>query len=98
MSVHAAGERCLKSSFSSMLAFQVINKKLTLIQKSPPKWRAGWALVRVRMAGICNTDVEILRGYHNFRGTPGHEFVGEVRDIRGARSREKQNWLGRALA
>jgi threonine dehydrogenase-like Zn-dependent dehydrogenase len=52
----------------------------------------------VRLAGICNTDVEILRGYHNFRGTPGHEFVGEVVDVRGARSREKKNWLGRRVA
>ncbi len=36
------------------------------------------ALVRVRLAGICNTDLEIARGYMGFRGVPGHEFVGEV--------------------
>ncbi|MDD9971443.1 MAG: alcohol dehydrogenase catalytic domain-containing protein [Myxococcales bacterium] len=36
------------------------------------------ALVRVRLAGICNTDLEILRGYMAFSGTLGHEFVGEV--------------------
>ncbi len=36
------------------------------------------ALVRVKMAGICNTDLEILKGYSNFRGIPGHEFVGVV--------------------
>jgi alcohol dehydrogenase len=29
-------------------------------------------------AGICNTDIELLRGYYGFRGRPGHEFVGEV--------------------
>ena len=81
-----------------MLAFQVINKKLTLIQKSPPKLRAGWALVRVRMAGICNTDVEILRGYHNFRGTPGHEFVGEVRDIGASSAALKKRWIGKRVA
>ena len=39
---------------------------------------AGEALVRVLKAGICNTDVEILRGYHAFRGVIGHEFVGVV--------------------
>ena len=39
-------------------------------------------MVRVRLAGICNTDFEILRGYHNFKGTPGHEFVGEVVDAK----------------
>jgi len=38
----------------------------------------GDALVRVRLAGICRTDLEICRGYLGFRGTPGHEWVGEV--------------------
>jgi threonine dehydrogenase-like Zn-dependent dehydrogenase len=38
----------------------------------------GEALVRVRLAGICRTDLEITRGYLGFRGTPGHEWVGEV--------------------
>jgi threonine dehydrogenase-like Zn-dependent dehydrogenase len=36
------------------------------------------ALIRVRLAGICNTDLEIMRGYKGFRGVLGHEFVGEV--------------------
>lgn len=36
------------------------------------------AVVRVRLAGICSTDLQIFRGYMNFRGVPGHEFVGEV--------------------
>lgn len=36
------------------------------------------ALVRVTLAGICNTDLEITRGYANFNGTLGHEFVGVV--------------------
>ena len=95
-----AGERFLKSSLHShrMLAFQVIQKRLTLIQKSLPKLRPRWALVRVRMAGICNTDVEILRGYHNFRGTPGHEFVGEVQQIAGASAALKKRWIGKRVA
>ncbi len=38
----------------------------------------GEALVRVRQAGVCNTDLELLRGYASFRGVPGHEFVGWV--------------------
>jgi len=38
------------------------------------------ALLRVIRAGICNTDLEILRGYHNFRGTLGHEFIGIIED------------------
>ncbi|MFQ5745978.1 MAG: alcohol dehydrogenase catalytic domain-containing protein [Gemmatimonadota bacterium] len=36
------------------------------------------ALVRVLRAGICNTDLELLRGYSPFTGIPGHEFVGVV--------------------
>src|SRR5512136_2096864 len=38
----------------------------------------GEALVRVRLAGICNTDLELVRGYLSFSGVLGHEFVGEV--------------------
>lgn len=38
----------------------------------------GESLVRVRLAGICGTDLELTRGYMAFRGIPGHEFVGEV--------------------
>ena len=36
------------------------------------------ALIRVTCAGICNTDLEIVKGYMNFRGVPGHKFVGVV--------------------
>ena len=38
----------------------------------------GEALVRVVRAGICNTDIELTRGYYPFTGVPGHEFVGLV--------------------
>lgn len=41
---------------------------------------AGEAIVRVTLSGICNTDLEIARGYAGFRGTIGHEFVGTVED------------------
>jgi threonine dehydrogenase-like Zn-dependent dehydrogenase len=44
----------------------------------PPTLAAGDALVRVALAGICRTDVEITRGYLDFRGTLGHEWVGRV--------------------
>ncbi len=43
-----------------------------------PQPRAGEARVRVSLAGICNTDLEITRGYAGFRGVLGHEFVGVV--------------------
>ena len=38
----------------------------------------GEALIRTTMAGICNTDIEIIRGYMGFNGILGHEFVGVV--------------------
>ncbi len=43
-----------------------------------PVMADGEALVRVQMAGVCNTDLEIIRGYMGFKGVPGHEFVGIV--------------------
>ncbi len=45
-----------------------------------PKPAPGGSLVRVRMAGVCGTDLELARGYMTFRGVPGHEFVGRVAD------------------
>ena len=80
-----------------MLSFRTVNKKLRAISKPVPRLRPGWALVRVRLAGICNTDVEILRGYHAFRGTPGHEFVGQVTDVKGVSAATKRKWLGRRV-
>lgn len=62
--------------------------------KPRPWLRRGWALIRVRLAGICNTDVEILRGYQAFHGIPGHEFVGEVADVQGVTAAQKVKWLG----
>jgi len=49
------------------------------------------------MAGICNTDLEILRGYHNFYGTPGHEFVGEVQEVAGVSAAVKKRWVGKRI-
>jgi len=80
-----------------LLSFVARNGQLGLHRKAIPKLRPGWALIRVCLAGICNTDVEILRGYHHFRGTPGHEFVGDDVDIRGS-SREKPNWIVKRVA
>jgi threonine dehydrogenase-like Zn-dependent dehydrogenase len=80
-----------------VLAFQVSQRRLKRTTKPLPKLRPGWALVRVRLAGICNTDVEIQRGYHGFRGTPGHEFVGEIVEINGASVDARKKWLGRRV-
>jgi len=80
-----------------MLAARVRNRRLVLVQQRVPRVPPGWALIRVRLAGICNTDLEILRGYHSFEGTLGHEFVGEVVRCGGkgaARRRDEARWLG----
>jgi threonine dehydrogenase-like Zn-dependent dehydrogenase len=80
-----------------MLAFRVRKERLCATTIPLPKLWPGWALVRVRLAGICNTDVEILRGYHQFRGVLGHEFVGEVVEAAGVSSARKR-WLGKRVA
>jgi len=67
------------------------------MHKPKPHLRDSWALVRVRLAGICNTDVEILHGYHAFRGVPGHEFVGEVAEVRGVSAAMAKKWIGRRV-
>ena|SRR2546426_553599 len=81
-----------------MLAFIVQGRRLVAKKKPLPKLRKGWALIRVRLAGICNTDVEILRGYHNFRGTAGHEFVGQVAEVRGVSNATKKDGWDSAFA
>lgn len=50
----------------------------------------GEALIRVAVAGICNTDIELTRGYYPFTGVPGHEFVGTVEE-------GPQNFRGRRV-
>lgn len=58
----------------------VFDGHLHLRDDYPLSSRADEVLVRVRRAGICNTDIEITRGYANFHGVLGHEFVGESLD------------------
>ena len=60
-----------------MKALRYGNGQLGLAEVDEPR-DAGEAVVRVRLAGVCNTDLEIARGYANFAGTLGHEFVGVV--------------------
>lgn len=55
------------------------NNQLQILTDIPvPEVPPGEALVRVLRAGICNTDLELLRGYYPYRGILGHEFVGLV--------------------
>jgi threonine dehydrogenase-like Zn-dependent dehydrogenase len=58
-----------------------------------PQAGAGEAIVRVRLAGVCATDLELLHGYKGgYRGVLGHEFVGEVADAPG-----NEDWIGRRV-
>lgn len=55
------------------------DRQLQFVKDAPePKAKPGEALVRVRLAGICRTDLELTRGYMGFNGILGHEFVGEL--------------------
>lgn len=56
-----------------------------------PQPGADEALVRVRLAGLCETDLELRRGYAGFTGVPGHEFVGEVV------AAPAEGWVGRRV-
>jgi threonine dehydrogenase-like Zn-dependent dehydrogenase len=61
-----------------MLAVHLENGSVTLRNTAMPARPEGFALLRLLVAGICNTDLELQRGYYGFSGTPGHEFVAEV--------------------
>src|SRR5438876_11760901 len=61
-----------------MQAVQLENGRVELREAPRPERPPGFALIRLLCGGICNTDLELQRGYYGFSGTPGHEFVGEV--------------------
>jgi threonine dehydrogenase-like Zn-dependent dehydrogenase len=74
-----AGDRLVTSvSESIMRALYWDGSEARLVERQPPQCESGSAVVRVSVAGVCDTDVQILRGYLGFRGVPGHEFVGTV--------------------
>jgi alcohol dehydrogenase len=58
----------------------------------PPELRPGEVLIRPTLVGICNTDIEITRGYKGTHGIPGHEFVGVVQP-----SAQFPEWNGRRV-
>ncbi len=73
---------------------------LALVNGSPPRLVAnhlraarkpGEARVRVRVAGVCDTDLQLARGYMGYRGVLGHEFVGEVVEC------DDPRWLGKRV-
>ncbi len=76
-----------------MQALWLEDKVLTFRDDIPlPSVIAGSVLVRVRMAGICGTDLELVKGYYSYRGIVGHEFVGEVVEASG-----QPSWIGQRV-
>jgi threonine dehydrogenase-like Zn-dependent dehydrogenase len=75
-----------------MLALTRHRDQVALSDIPAPRPEADEALVRVSMAGICNTDLEIIRGYMDFEGVLGHEFVGVVIEC------TDPSWLGARVA
>jgi|Deesub1362B_J571_1020462.scaffolds.fasta_scaffold00001_645 threonine dehydrogenase-like Zn-dependent dehydrogenase len=73
------------------LYFDGISLKFQATYPSPAVKR-GEAIIRVLKAGICHTDLEIIKGYMGFRGVPGHEFVGIVEEA------PSEFWPGKRVA
>ena len=71
-----------------MISVCLENGRVLLRDEARPRRAKGFALIRLLYGGICNTDLELQRGYYGFRGTPGHEFVGEVVDA------DDSKWIG----
>lgn len=74
-----------------MRALHFDGRDLRLQELPLPRPGPGEVLVRVKLAGVCRTDLEVLKGYHGFTGVPGHEFVGEVAEA------PEPKWRGRRV-
>lgn len=73
-----------------MIAIYLEGGRVSVRQMEVPSLPPGHARIRMLRAGICNTDLELQRGYYGFHGIPGHEFVGEV--VEGS-----PRWMGKRV-
>jgi threonine dehydrogenase-like Zn-dependent dehydrogenase len=73
-----------------MRALWLEENRLSLRDVSQPR-KANEALVKIRKAGICSTDLELVKGYYPYTGILGHEFVGEVVEA------EDASWIGQRV-
>ncbi len=73
-----------------MRALHFDGSKPSVVDVPPPEPTEDSALVRVTLAGVCNTDLELVKGYMGFRGILGHEFVGIVDE-------GPSEWLGQRV-
>ncbi|MEM8734657.1 MAG: alcohol dehydrogenase catalytic domain-containing protein [Planctomycetota bacterium] len=74
-----------------MTAVRYVENQLKVVDAERPTFGPGEVLVRVHLAGICSTDLEITKGYFGFQGTLGHEFVGQVV------APDSSPWLGKRV-
>ncbi len=74
-----------------MLSLWLENQKIAM-RDAPRPAKDGEALIKIRKAGICGTDLELVKGYYPFAGIPGHEFVGEVVEA------PDSAWIGQRVA
>ena len=70
-----------------MNALWLENNQISLRNIQQPK-KPDEALIKIRKAGICSTDLELVKGYYPYNGILGHEFVGEVVDA------PDKTWVG----
>lgn len=73
-----------------MNALWLEDHKISLRNISRPR-KANEALIKIRRAGICSTDLELVKGYYPYTGVIGHEFVGEVIEA------DDASWVGRRV-
>ena len=66
------------------------NNQISLRDVSQPR-KANEALIKIRKAGICSTDLELVKGYYPYTGILGHEFVGEVVEA------DEASWIGQRV-
>src|SRR5215831_16323866 len=74
-----------------MIGVQIQDRRVEIHPARTPRRPQGFALMRLLLGGICNTDLELQRGYYRFSGTPGHEFVGEVIEA------DDKRWIGKRV-
>lgn len=73
-----------------MNALWLEDNKISL-RDIPQPGKPNEALIKIRRAGICSTDLELVKGYYPYTGVIGHEFVGEVVEA------EDRSWIGRRV-
>jgi len=73
-----------------MNALWLENNQISLRDVAQPR-KSNEAMIKIRKAGICSTDLELVKGYYPYTGILGHEFVGEVIEA------DDASWIGQRV-